>query len=228
MSGGRYPFYAIRKGKDPGLYRNWNDCKDKVLGVSNSEYKGFKDEQKAVEWLKRGGVHVAGGRNNDGERTLLLPMGGLRITTEGGRLLSRQEEGSSSTGMKEDVVEKAEGSVFVEDMEGLLLRVCLFLCIGPPKFYRRECIMDNGESAVGFVVVLPHTRFGIKVAAEGSVSTDERKARQDASSKMLGEIVLATKLKIVDFNHQRVQALEGEVADLKQHVESLHQWLGLK
>ncbi|KAL4343777.1 uncharacterized protein DS421_11g328700 [Arachis hypogaea] len=89
-------------------------------------------------------------------------------------------------------------------------------------------MMDDGESALGFVVVLPHTRFGIKVTAEDMVSTDERKARQDASSKMLGEIVLATKLKIVDCNHQRVQALEGEVADLKQHVESLHQWLWLK
>ncbi|KAL4329057.1 hypothetical protein AHAS_Ahas13G0262000 [Arachis hypogaea] len=164
-------------------------------------------------------------------------MDGLRITTGGGRLLSRQE-GSGSTGrylvcycgveMKEDVVEKADRPVFVEDMEGLLLRVCLFLCIGPPNFYHCECIMDDGESAVGFVVVLPHTRFGIKVATEGSVSTDERKVRQDASSKMLGEIALATKLKIVDFNYQRVQALEGEVANLKQHVESLHQWLGLK
>ncbi|XLR57175.1 hypothetical protein S83_007847 [Arachis hypogaea] len=225
MTRGRYLFYAIRKGKDPGLYTDWDDCKDKVLGVSNSEYKEFKDEQKAVEWLKRGEVHVPKGRNNDGERTLLLPMGGLRITTGGGRLLSRQEEGSGSTGkfihvgatsggsgegMKEDIMKKANGPVFIEDMEGQLFRVCLFLCIAPPNFYRCECIMDNGESAMEFVVVLPHTRFVIKVAAEGSISTDERTARQDASSKMLGEIVLVTKLKIVDYNHQRVHALEGE------------------
>ncbi|QHO49141.1 uncharacterized protein DS421_1g11400 [Arachis hypogaea] len=159
MSRGRYLFYAIRKGKDPGVYTDWDYCKHKVLGVTR-------------------------GRHNDSKRTLLLLMGGLRITGGGGRLLNQQEKG-----LKEDIVDMADAPVFVEDMEKLLLRVCLFLCIGPPNFYRRESMMDDGESALGFVVVLPTPGLRSRLPQK---------------------------------------ALEGEVADLKQHVESFYQWLGLK
>ncbi len=34
-------FYAVRKGKKPGIYSTWDKCKKQVDGFSGAEYKGF-------------------------------------------------------------------------------------------------------------------------------------------------------------------------------------------
>jgi hypothetical protein len=42
-------FYAVRRGRVPGIYYSWHECEAKVKGVSN-EYKSFKTYEAAVEW----------------------------------------------------------------------------------------------------------------------------------------------------------------------------------
>ena len=37
--------YAVRKGRKPGLYHSWEDCKAQVHGYSGAEYKSFGDEK---------------------------------------------------------------------------------------------------------------------------------------------------------------------------------------
>jgi ribonuclease HI len=34
-------YYAVRKGRIPGIYRTWDECKEQVMGFSSPEYKGF-------------------------------------------------------------------------------------------------------------------------------------------------------------------------------------------
>jgi ribonuclease HI len=34
-------FYVVWKGKKPGIYEKWNDCKKQVEGVEGALYKGF-------------------------------------------------------------------------------------------------------------------------------------------------------------------------------------------
>ena len=34
-------FYAVRKGKEVGIFNTWDDCKAQVNGFSGSEYKSF-------------------------------------------------------------------------------------------------------------------------------------------------------------------------------------------
>lgn len=43
--------YAVRKGKIPGLYKNWEECKMQVDGYSGAEYKSFTNEKEAYEYL---------------------------------------------------------------------------------------------------------------------------------------------------------------------------------
>ena len=43
--------YAVRKGKIPGLYNTWDECKAQVDGFSGAEYKSFKDENEAKIYL---------------------------------------------------------------------------------------------------------------------------------------------------------------------------------
>lgn len=42
-------FYAVRKGRKPGIYDSWDECKAQVMGFKSAEYKKFStvDEAKA-------------------------------------------------------------------------------------------------------------------------------------------------------------------------------------
>jgi hypothetical protein len=47
---GGYRFYAVRRGRTPGIYTSWPDCKSQVHGISN-EYRGFKTLSAAQAYL---------------------------------------------------------------------------------------------------------------------------------------------------------------------------------
>ena len=40
-------YYAVQKGKKPGVYSNWNDCKAQVTGFSGAVYKKFGTKAEA-------------------------------------------------------------------------------------------------------------------------------------------------------------------------------------
>lgn len=44
-------WYAVRKGKNPGIYMTWADCEKQVKGFSGAEYKSFTSEAKAREYM---------------------------------------------------------------------------------------------------------------------------------------------------------------------------------
>lgn len=43
--------YAVRKGKTPGIYMTWDDCKAQVDGFPGAEYKSFADAADAASYL---------------------------------------------------------------------------------------------------------------------------------------------------------------------------------
>lgn len=44
-------FYAVKKGRTPGVYRTWEDAKKQVDGYSGAEYKSFAKITDATEYL---------------------------------------------------------------------------------------------------------------------------------------------------------------------------------
>lgn len=44
-------FYAVKKGKTPGIFDNWEQCKASVEGVPGAEYKGFTGKREALAYL---------------------------------------------------------------------------------------------------------------------------------------------------------------------------------
>lgn len=44
-------YYAVKKGKHPGIYPSWDACKEQVHGFKGAEYKGFVTEQEARDYL---------------------------------------------------------------------------------------------------------------------------------------------------------------------------------
>ncbi len=49
-------FYAVKKGRVPGIYKTWAECKANVDGFSGATYKGFKTLEEAEEFMGLGGA----------------------------------------------------------------------------------------------------------------------------------------------------------------------------
>ncbi|WP_106831715.1 ribonuclease H1 domain-containing protein [Parabacteroides pacaensis] len=46
--------YVVWKGKNPGVYDNWDDCKAQVEGETGAKYKAFTSWEEAVEAFEKG------------------------------------------------------------------------------------------------------------------------------------------------------------------------------
>lgn len=44
-------FYAVRKGRNPAIYRTWSEAEREVKGFKSAEFKSFKTEQEALEYM---------------------------------------------------------------------------------------------------------------------------------------------------------------------------------
>lgn len=49
-------FYAVRQGREPGIYFSWPDCEEQVKGYPNAEYKSFDDPKAAEDYLSDVGL----------------------------------------------------------------------------------------------------------------------------------------------------------------------------
>ena len=47
-------YYAVRIGKNPGIYTNWEDCKAQVTGYKGAVFKGFEEKKDAENFMKAG------------------------------------------------------------------------------------------------------------------------------------------------------------------------------
>lgn len=45
-------FYAVAKGRKPGIYDNWPEAKGQIDGYAGAVYKGFPSRREAEEWMK--------------------------------------------------------------------------------------------------------------------------------------------------------------------------------
>ncbi len=45
-------FYAVKKGRNPGIYKTWNECSSQVQGFSGAVYKGFETKEEAEVFME--------------------------------------------------------------------------------------------------------------------------------------------------------------------------------
>lgn len=51
--------YAVRKGRNVGLFNTWGECQKQISGYSGAEFKGFKSKKEAEEYLSYGKQNIA-------------------------------------------------------------------------------------------------------------------------------------------------------------------------
>ena len=59
---GKKKYYAVKKGKTPGIYLTWDDCRAQVEGYSGAIYKGFASEEEAKQYMGEGSASSLDGR----------------------------------------------------------------------------------------------------------------------------------------------------------------------
>lgn len=62
MASQKQKFYAVAKGKRPGLYSEWfgaAGAEAQIRGFAGAQFKGFASENEAAEWLAARGIKVS-------------------------------------------------------------------------------------------------------------------------------------------------------------------------
>ena len=62
-------FYAVKVGKQPGVYQTWNQCKEQTDGFSGAVYKSFSTLAEAESFLSSVTVNMTID-NSDNEQDL--------------------------------------------------------------------------------------------------------------------------------------------------------------
>ena len=52
----KFKYYAVRIGKKPGIYLNWNECYNAIKDLPYSKYKGFHDLEEANAFLSQANI----------------------------------------------------------------------------------------------------------------------------------------------------------------------------
>lgn len=45
-------YYAVKRGRNPGIYTSWEACLKEVKGFSNASYKSFKNKEDALSFME--------------------------------------------------------------------------------------------------------------------------------------------------------------------------------
>ena len=48
-------YYAVRQGRQVGIFTDWNECKRLVTGYKGAKFKGFTSRDDALAYLGAGG-----------------------------------------------------------------------------------------------------------------------------------------------------------------------------
>jgi len=62
-------YYAVKRGRKPGIYFNWPDAKAEIDGFQGAVYKGFLTLKDAEEWLNSSASSNSSGKNIIGNST---------------------------------------------------------------------------------------------------------------------------------------------------------------
>lgn len=61
-------YYAVKEGRVPGIYTNWDECQKQIKGYSNAKYKSFEEYDDAYEYLS----NEVGNTSNNNEIPRLI------------------------------------------------------------------------------------------------------------------------------------------------------------
>ena len=129
-------YYAVKKGKMPGIYETWEECKSSVNGYPGAEYKSFKRLEEANDYL--GGM--GNGQLEQISRNELHLNSELPLKREGKTGL-REEQGTGAG----EVPEPGTLLAYVDGSYDDALKKYAFGCVFISPDGREETAYGNGD-----------------------------------------------------------------------------------
>ncbi|KAG8237063.1 hypothetical protein J437_LFUL005170 [Ladona fulva] len=114
----RMAFYAVARGKTPGVYHSWEECSKEVSGFHGAVYKKFGQEKDALEFIQRNRSGLNSASRNSENNILISAAADNRINSLKSPVTSN---GTSSMKRKSstDRSESSSSQVKVRVMERL-------------------------------------------------------------------------------------------------------------
>src|SRR5205809_702614 len=81
-------YYAVRKGRQPGIYQDWESCKAQVDGFAGAQYKSFSTREDAAQYMAgQNSAPSVSGKSAPRERSHPepIPAGQVVIYADGAR-----------------------------------------------------------------------------------------------------------------------------------------------
>ena len=57
-------YYAVKKGKNIGIYTDWEECQSNVIGISGAIFKSFHSLKEAEDFINENNIAVSSKTNN--------------------------------------------------------------------------------------------------------------------------------------------------------------------
>lgn len=75
-------FYAVRKGRQTGVFRSWAECQAQINGFSGAEYKSFPTSQEAMDYVLGGRKQQPETAYSDQEKAVAYVDGSYNVHTK--------------------------------------------------------------------------------------------------------------------------------------------------
>jgi ribonuclease HI len=121
-------FYAVKIGKNPGIYETWKECQEQVIGFKGSKYKKFNTYDEAKNFIEGKGDFQRPEEDNINDNEMIAYVDGSfdikKKTYSYGAVILTNEGKETYSGRKDDeelalmrnVSGEIEGAMFAMDM----------------------------------------------------------------------------------------------------------------
>ena len=75
-------FYAVRKGRETGVFNSWAECSRQINGFSGAEYKSFKTAAEAMDYVMGGQKKAPVTNYSSKEKVYAYVDGSSRVTLD--------------------------------------------------------------------------------------------------------------------------------------------------
>lgn len=89
-------FYAVRVGKQPGVYATWDECETQVKGFGGAIYKKFTTQQEANAFIAGGSSESSSKKTRNSSNEALNGSSFAYIDTSSGLIVSQSEHSNGS------------------------------------------------------------------------------------------------------------------------------------
>ncbi|MED6111867.1 hypothetical protein PIB30_056306 [Stylosanthes scabra] len=219
-SGRKFTHYAVRIGRVPGIYTDWDEAEEQVLGFPRAKFKGFHSLEEEVTYMQEAKSRKLKGTQTSKVEWLAPEMQKMGVGSS--QATYTHDEGSA------DVLSQSSGSVGGTGDSGG--GICDLRGDGDvPSSDGRSFYSQFGGMMFSFRAELRCDEKGVMLQVDGCACSDEGRAREDAAYTLLEKLLIVTGHRIMDFNYRKMCAFQrrlqeeeqGEQGHLRERVAEL-------